>query len=46
MSGGGAATKYFIFEAKEPGTYQVRAKHYFRGELKNDYSIEVTVEEK
>jgi len=45
MPGGDAATKYFIFEAKKAGTYEIRASHYFRGDLENDFIITITVEE-
>lgn len=45
MSGGDSATKYFIFDAKKAGTYEIRASHYFRGDLENDFTIVITVEE-
>ncbi|MFK7786006.1 MAG: hypothetical protein AB8B56_12860 [Crocinitomicaceae bacterium] len=45
LSGGDAATKYFVFEAKKAGTYEIHASHYFRGDLENDFIITITVEE-
>lgn len=45
MSGGDAATKYFIFDVKKAGVYQILASHYFRGDLEHEYTIEITVEE-
>ena len=45
MSGGDSATKYFIFDAKKAGTYEIQASHYFRGDLENDFTIVITVEE-
>lgn len=45
MSGGDAATKYFIFDVKKAGVYEISASHYFRGDLENDFTIEITVEE-
>ena len=44
MSGGDAATKYFIFEAKKAGTYEIQASHYFRGDLEHEFTIVITVE--
>lgn len=43
LSGGDSATKYFIFDVKKTGSYTIRAKRYFRGDLKDDYTIEITV---
>jgi hypothetical protein len=43
MSGGDAATKYFVFEAKKAGTHVITARHYFRGDLENDFTIVITV---
>ncbi|MDG1334337.1 MAG: hypothetical protein P8P74_18530 [Crocinitomicaceae bacterium] len=45
MSGGDSATKYFIFDAKKAGTYEIYAEHYFRGDLEDDFTIVITVEE-
>ena len=44
MTGGDAATEYFIFDALEVGTYTVIAKRYFRGDLEEDYTITVNIE--
>lgn len=44
LSGGDSATKYFVFEAKKAGTYEIHARHYFRGDLENDFTIVITVE--
>lgn len=44
MSGGDAATEYFVFDALEVGTYTIRANHYFRGELENEYTITINIE--
>lgn len=45
MSGGDSATKYFIFDVKKAGVYEIHARHYFRGDLEHDYTITITVEE-
>ena len=45
MSGGDSAREYFIFDALKVGTYEVIAQHYFRGDLENEYTITITVEE-
>lgn len=45
LSGGDSATKYFIFDANKPGTYEVDLFHYFRGDLENYFTVTVTVEE-
>jgi hypothetical protein len=43
FSGGDAATKTFVFEAKELGKATIKIQELFRGELKNEYTITVTV---
>lgn len=45
MSGGDSATKYFIFDVVKAGTYEVLVQHYFRGDLENEYTITINVEE-
>lgn len=45
MSGGDSATKYFIFDVKKPGTYEVLVERYFRGDLESEYTIVIHVEE-
>jgi hypothetical protein len=44
MCGGDSATKYFIFDAVEVGTYEVNVEHYFRGTLESEYTITINVE--
>lgn len=44
MTGGDAATEYFIFDALEVGTYTVIAKRYFRGDLEEEYTITINIE--
>ena len=43
LCGGDSATKYFIFDAAKAGTYEVNVRHYFRGDLENEYAITVNV---
>lgn len=44
LSGGDAATQYFVFEAVSVGKHTMTARRYFRGELKEDYTITINIE--
>lgn len=46
MPGGDAATKTFIFEALKVGESRVMIKEHFRGELREEFIIEIIVIEK
>jgi hypothetical protein len=43
MTGGDAATRYFIFDAVKSGSYEVIVQKYFRGSLETEHTIQVTV---
>ncbi|MCR9171663.1 MAG: hypothetical protein NXI10_04175 [bacterium] len=43
MTGGDAAWKTFLFEAKEPGSANIEVQEYFRGELTDVFSIQIVV---
>lgn len=44
MTGGDAATEYFVFDALKAGTYEITVVRNYRGDLEREYSITVTVE--
>jgi hypothetical protein len=45
LCGGDSATKYFIFDTTKAGTYEIVVARNFRGDLENEHTIVITVEE-
>ncbi|MFT5777072.1 MAG: hypothetical protein ACI837_000003 [Crocinitomicaceae bacterium] len=43
MSGGDAATRYYIYNATSVGVSDVLIQEYFRGELKHSYTVRINV---